>query len=148
VDRLFKGRPVMPGDFEGSALVTHQGFNTLASFYQSMLAHADQAVCSDQGNRDLCQKNLTGKVICIPKCVGSTSAGATWDRVASMGIAPQGILFSEFIDSLSAAGLVLADLWAGRRVFAVDQLGPEFLDFVQDGCRVCVHQDGSVKVNR
>ena len=85
-------------------------------------------------------------MICLPKTIGSTSAGATWDKVAQMGIAPQAMLFSQHIDSLGAAGLVIADIWSNRRVFVIDQLGDKFLEYVHDGQMVSVEVDGTVTV--
>ncbi len=146
MEKIFKGRPVLAGRFEGQALVTRRGFNTLASFYKSMLEGAAAAICGDQDNEALFGQNLTDKIICLPKGIGSTSAGAAWHRVAEMGIAPKAMLFAEHIDSLSAAGLVLADVWVGRRVFAVDQLGPQFLTSVKNGQRLEVREDGTVTV--
>ena len=110
MQRVFKGRPVLPAEIQGEAVVTRSGFNTLACFYKSILTDAAKAVCGDQDNPELFGRNLTGKVLCLPKSIGSTSAGAAWDRIAKMGIAPRALLFAQHIDSLSAAGLVLADV--------------------------------------
>jgi predicted aconitase with swiveling domain len=143
----FKGRPILAGEAVGEAVVTHAGFNSLSSFYKSMLTDADTAVCNDQDNREIFGVDLTGKIICLPKSIGSTSAGATWDRVAQMGIAPKAMLFSQQIDSLAAAGLVLAEVWVGRRIYTIDQLGDEFLNQVQTGQRIEIHENGTVIVD-
>ena len=142
--RTFTGRPVLPGRAVGEAVVTRQGFNTLSAFYKSMLTNAERAVCNDQDNPDIFGLELTGRIICLPKSIGSTSAGATWDRVAKMGIAPKAMLFSEQIDSLAAAGLVLAEIWVGQRIITVDQLGPDFLVSVTNGQQIEIGEDGLV----
>ena len=144
--RGFKGRPILPAETRGQAVVTHTGFNTLACYYKSILTEASRAVCGDQDNPELFGQDLTDKIICLPKGIGSTSAGATWERIAMMGIAPRAMLFSQHIDSLSAAGLVLADVWAARRICAVDQLGDEFLNYVQTGQEIHIRPDGMVTV--
>jgi len=146
MSRVFKGRAILPRHVEGEALVTHSGFNTLASFYKSMLTQAEVAICSDQDNKELFGKQLTDKILCLPKTIGSTSAGATLDSVAHMGIAPKAMLFSQHIDSLGAAGLVLADVWVGTRICTIDQLGDEFLEYVRDGHRIVAKEDGTVVV--
>lgn len=146
MSRSFKGKPILPGNLEGEALVTHVGFNTYASFYTSIHAQVEAAQCADSGNQELYGKNLTDKIICLPQTIGSTSAGAVWQRVAQMGVAPKAMLFSHQIDSLAAAGLVLADVWVGKRVHAVDQLGDEFLDSVKDGDRIVIREDGTVTI--
>jgi predicted aconitase with swiveling domain len=146
MSRSFKGRAVLPGDVDGEALVSRAGFNAFASFYDSIHAQVDEARCADGGNRDLFGKTLTNKIICLPKTTGSTSAGAVWQRIARLGIAPRAMLFSQRIDSLAAGGLVVADLWAGMRIVTVDQLGDEFLAAVNDGDLIEVREDGTVQL--
>jgi len=146
VGKTFKGRAILPGDLEGEALVTHQGFNTYASFYNSIHAKAEAARCADSGNQELYGKNLTGKIICLPKTVGSTSAGAVWQRIARLGVAPGAMLFSGQIDPLAAGGLIVADVWAGERICTIDQLGDAFLESVKDGDRIFICQDGTVTI--
>jgi predicted aconitase with swiveling domain len=143
----FSGRPLIPGTVSGFARVSTRGFNSLASFYRSMVEGSPTAICSDQDNPELYGKELTGRILCLPKTTGSTSAGATWDRVASMGIAPKALLFSGSIDSLAAAGLLLADIWVGSRIVAVDRLGEAFLRCVEHDCYLEVRADGSVRVS-
>ena len=50
---------------------------------------------------------------------------------------------------LTAAGAVLSEVWAPESPMpVVDNLGDEFLDYVQDGDTITVHPDGSVDVAR
>jgi predicted aconitase with swiveling domain len=144
--RSFKGRAVLPGDVTGEALVSRGGFNAYASFYDSIHVQVDEARCADSSNQELFGKTLTGRIICVPKTTGSTSAGAVWQRIARLGVAPKAMLFSQTIDSLAAGGLIVADLWAGARIFTVDRLGDEFLETVRDGDRIEVRADGTVTV--
>ncbi len=144
--RSFKGRTILPGNVKGEALVTHRGFNTYASFFTSIHVPSDKALCADSGNQELYGKNLADKIICLPKTVGSTSGGAVWQRLAKMGNAPKAMLFSEQIDSLAAAGLVVADVWAGKRIYTVDQLGDDFLKSVRDHDRIVIEEDGAVTI--
>jgi len=146
VSRSFKGRAILPGNLEGEALVTHVGFNAYASFSTSIHTQVEAAQCADSSNQELYGKNLTDKIICLPKTVGSTSAGAVWQRVARMGVAPKAMLFSQQIDSLAAGGLIVADVWAGKRIVTVDQLGGEFLESVKDGSRIVIQKDGTVTI--
>ncbi len=146
MNRSFKGRAVLPGDVAGEALVSRGGFNAYASFYDSIHAHVDEARCADGSNADLFGKILTDKIVCLPKTAGSTSAGAVWQRIARLGVAPKAMLFSQPIDSLAAGGLVVTDLWAGIRIVTVDQLGDEFLAAVNDGDLIEVREDGTVAI--
>jgi predicted aconitase with swiveling domain len=148
MDNSFKGRAVLPGEVQGEALVTQLGFNTYASFYNNLRERSTSAICADSGNLELYGKDLTGKIICLPKTTGSTSAGTVWQRIARFGVAPKAMLFSQSIDSLAAGGLVVADIWAGERVCTVDSLGDDFLQFVQEGDWVKVAEDGQVIVEK
>lgn len=142
--RSFKGRAVLPGNVLGKALVSRGGFNAYASFYDSIHVRVEEARCADTNNQDVYGKILTDKIICLPNTTGSTSAGAVWQRIARLGVAPKALLFSRRIDSLAAGGLVVTDLWAGTRIVTVDQLGDEFLDSVDDGDSIEVRADGTV----
>ena len=57
------------------------------------------------------------------------------------------MLFSEPIDSLAAAGAVLADVWLDDvSMPVVDSLGEEFLDYVKDDMSITIKEDGTVVV--
>lgn len=140
----FKGRVVLPGNIKGEAVVTHQGLNILASFQKSALKKAKRVICSDQNNADLYNKDLTGKIICLPKTIGSTTGGMVLQTVTKMGIGPLAMLFSEHIDSLAAAGIILAEVWNDKRIITIDELGEEFLESVKNGKIIEVREDGTV----
>ena len=144
----FKGRPVIPGNVSGAAAVSHRGFNTYASFFKSIHEPSDAAICADSGNEDLYGRDLADKVICVPGTTGSTSGGAVWQRLIKMGNAPKAMLFANAIDSLAAGGLIVADLWAGRRIVVVDRLGDAFLETVVHGDAITIGVDGGVAIHR
>jgi DNA gyrase/topoisomerase IV subunit B len=56
------------------------------------------------------------------------------------------MLFSKAIDSLAASGAILGDVWTDAVMPVVDNLGDEFLDYVQTGMTVTVSDDGVVTV--
>lgn len=144
----FKGRVVAGGYFKGEAAVTHQGFNTLASFQKSALKgeKCKEVLVSDQNNPDLFEKNITNKALCLPITIGSTTGGLVIQTVCAMGVAPACFLFSEHIDSLAASGIVLARVWENSKVICIDQLGEEFLNTVKTGDIVEVKEDGTVTI--
>jgi hypothetical protein len=58
------------------------------------------------------------------------------------------MLFANHIDSLAAAGAVLADVWVdGVTMPVIDCLGDEFLSYVKDGMTIRVLEDGVVEVD-
>ena len=142
----FKGRVINGGCYKGEAVVSHQGVNTLATFQSSALAHAKHVTVADQNNPDIYQKNITGKALCLPQTIGSTTGGMVLQVICSMGINPACLLFSEHIDSLAGAGVILSVVWENSSIIAIDQLGQEFLDTVKTGDIIEVTEDGTVRI--
>lgn len=146
MSKKFKGRVIIKGNFTGDSVVSRQGVNLLATFQKSAYENAKIVVASDQNNVDTYNKELTGKVFCLPQAIGSTSGGMTLHAVCHMGIAPKVMLFSKHIDSLSLAGVILANVWSKEGIITIDQLGDEFLEYVEDGMIISAYEDGTVEV--
>lgn len=144
--KTFKGRVLAKGNWTGEAVVSRQGVNTLATFQSSALKNAKEVIASDQNNPDLFGKNITGKALCLPITIGSTTGGLVIQTICAMGINPSAFLFSEHIDSLAASGIVLARIWENSDVIAIDNLGAEFLDAVNTGNNVKIDEDGTVTI--
>ncbi len=145
--KKYKGRVVAPGTITAEALVSHGGLNTLASFQKALQFGDKKATCGDQNNPDLYGKQMAGKALCLPRTIGSTTGGLVLYCACSMHRQPACMLFSEPIDSLAAAGAVLADVWLEDVTMpVVDSLGDEFLSYVKDGMKITVREDGTVEV--
>ncbi len=140
----FKGRNIVAGVTEGKAVVSRTGFNAYASFYNSLADDVQIAICADSGNQDTFSKILSGKILCIPNSIGSTSAGAVWQRIVNLGIAPKAVLFSQTIDSLAAGGLIVVDVWGEKKICAIDKLGNKFLETIQEGDWIKIQKEGSI----
>ena len=146
--REFKGRIVTPGTVTAQAVVTHGGLNTLASFQKALQFGDKKATCGDQNNPDLYGKAMAGKALCLPQTIGSTTGGMVIYCACAMGRQPACMLFSNPIDSLAAAGSILASVWLdGVQMPVVDSLGEEFLNYVQDDMTITVKEDGTVCVD-
>lgn len=147
--KTFKGRMVAGGAVQAEALVSNQGLNTLASFQKALQFGDKTATCGDQNNKDLYGKKMAGKALCLPQTIGSTTGGLVLYCACSMGRQPACMLFSLPIDSLAGAGAILADVWLEdekAKMTVVDSLGDEFLNYVKDGMRISVLDDGTVQV--
>ena len=144
--KTFQGRVVVPGTAKAQALVTHSGFNTLASYQKSLMFGDKTGKCSDQNNPDLYKKPMAGTALCLPQTIGSTTGGMVLFTAASMGRQPACLLFSKPIDSLAAAGAILAGVWSEHPMTTVDSLGDEFLQAVRTGDTVTVGENGVVTV--
>ena len=145
--REFIGRVVAPGTVTAPALVSHGGLNTLASFQKALQFGDKKATCSDQNNPDLFGKEMLGKALCLPQTIGSTTGGLVLYAACAMERIPACMLFANHIDSLAAAGSILASVWLeGVNMPVVDCLGEAFLDYVKDGMTITIEADGKVVV--
>ena len=144
----FKGRIIAPGTVTAEAVVSHGGFNTLASLQGALQFGDKKATCGDQNNPDLYGKQMLGKALCLPQTIGSTTGGLVLYCACAMERQPACMLFSKPIDSLAAAGSILASVWLdGVNMPVVDSLGDAFLDYVKDGMTITVKENGVVCVD-
>ncbi len=145
--KTFKGRPILPGNLEGKALVTKQPFNLTASYFENMFGgNTETAPCTDANNPELFEKDMKDAIMCTSQCIGSTMGAGTIMGVSELGVALKAFLFSSHIDSIAAGGLIMDDVWYDRRVITIDLLGDEFLEAVNTGDPIAIHEDGTVEV--
>lgn len=146
MSRTFRGRPALPGNVDGPAMVSHVGFNTCATYVDVLISGADSGVCQDHDNPDLFGKDLKDSILCIPQTIGSSSAATLFMIILERNLAPKAMLFANHIDSLAACGLLMGDNWLDKRIVTVDLLGQEFLETVQTGQIVRVQEDGIIEI--
>ena len=145
--KVFQGRVITPGTVTALAVVTTQGFNTLASLQMALQFGDKEVKCGDQNNSKLHGKPLIGKALCLPQTIGSTTGGLVLYCACALEKNPACMLFSNHIDSLAAAGAVLAEVWVDKVTMPViDSLGDEFLSYVKDGMKITVKENGIVEV--
>ncbi len=145
--KSFKGRVIATSDWTGEAVVSHEGFNTLASCQTSaLMPTAKKIIVSDQNNKDLYKKNITGKALCMPETIGSTTGGMIIQTIAVRNLAPKAWLFSHPIDPLSSSGIILSNVWNDAGLIAIDNLGDDFLASVKDGDQIEIKSDGTVTI--
>lgn len=142
----FKGRVVCPGTVSAPALVSHGGFNTLASFQSALMFGDKQVKCGDQNNPDIYKKPMINTALCLPETIGSTTGGMILYTAAALGKSPACMLFSKPIDSLAASGAILAANWTDNAMPVIDSLGEEFLNYVKDGMTINVSEDGTITI--
>ncbi len=144
--KIFKGRVICAGEYEGECVVSRQGLNTLATFQKSALMNKKKVIGSDQNNKDVYGKNLTGVALILPQTIGSTTGGLVIQTICQMKINPSALLFSEEIDSLAASGVILAKNWENSNIIAIDKLGNDILSAVKTGDKIRVSKDGTVEI--
>lgn len=146
MSRTFHGRCIVSGDAQASALVTHTGFNTLASLKSVGSFLNPKSLIEDQNNPELYGKCIASAALCLPETIGSTTGGMVIFSVCSLEKGPACMLFSKPADPLAVAGAVLTANWTDHPMPVIDNLGPEFLDYVKEGMHITVKKDGTVIV--
>ena len=132
--KTFKGRPLLPGNLDGNALASKQPLNTTGSYLENLFGgNSTSAPCTDPNNKEFYRKELSGAIICTTTTVGSSLGGAALMGVGSLGLGPKALLFSEHLDSVSLAGVLMDKVCNGRLVVTIDLLGDEFLETVKSG---------------
>jgi len=145
--KRFRGRVVLEGKISGTATVSRQAFNTSGSYMENMFAgRTDAAPCTDTSNKELYGKDLSGAILCTSTTVGSTMGGMSLMGMKAIGVGPAALLFSKPIDTLAAAGVLMSEIWKDQRIVTIDMLGDEFLNSINTGDPIRIHEDGTVEV--
>ena len=144
--KTFKGRPLLPGNAEETAEVSHVGFSPSASYVEIVFYGSKSGVIKDHENKDLYDRDIKGKILCLPQSIGSSAGACMMMAAVKADAAPKVMLFANHVDSLSACGLLMADNWIGKRIITVDMLGEEFLNTVKTGDKLKVFEDGTVEI--
>ncbi len=145
--KTFKGRPLLPGNAEETAEVSHVGFSPSASYIDIIFKGSKSGVIKDHENKDLYDRDIKGKILCLPQSIGSSAGACMMMAAAKADATPKVMLFANHVDSISACGLLMADNWLGKRIISVDMLGDEFLDAVKTGQKVKVYENGTVEID-
>ena len=146
MSKTFKGRPLLTGNAEESAEVSHVGFSPTAAYMEIVFSGSKSGVCKDHDNADLFNRDLTGKILCLPQSIGSSAGASCMMAAAKIGVVPKAMLFANHVDSLSACGLIMSDKWLDKRIITIDMLGQEFLDTVKTGDKLKISEDGTVEI--
>ena len=144
--KTFKGRALLSGNLEESAEVSHVGFSPSASYVEIIFSGSKSGVIKDHDNKDLYNRDIKGKILCLPQSIGSSAGACMMMAAAKADATPKAMLFANHVDSISACGLIMADNWLGKRIIAVDMLGKEFLDTVKTGDKIKIYEDGTVEI--
>ena len=146
MSKIFKGRPLLQGNAEESAEVSHAGFSPTASYIDVVFKNSKSGVIKDHENTDLYGRDISGKILCLPQSIGSSAGACMMMAAAKIKVLPKAMLFSNHVDSLSACGLLMAHNFLGTPIIAIDMLGEEFLKTVKTGDRLKISEDGTVEI--
>jgi predicted aconitase with swiveling domain len=139
MERILKGKAVVPGRARGTALVSSQPLSLWGG------VNPDTGEIIDR-RHDRSGANLTGKVFVFPTGKGSSTSSTILMESVRAGTAPAAII-NLTADPLAALGAIVADELYGR-VVPIVTLSREDFDAIRDGDELTVERDGSIRLQR
>ncbi|MGB8647561.1 MAG: DUF126 domain-containing protein [Anaerolineae bacterium] len=136
--RIMRGRPIIPGQAQGEALVSAEPL----SFWGGYDYHTGEII---DRRHPLSGYKAGGRILAVPFTRGSSTTTAVLLEAVRAGTAPAAILTTG-IDAFFALASVVADELYAKPIPLV-ALSPE--DFAQlvTGEYLCVEQDGTVELD-
>jgi predicted aconitase with swiveling domain len=139
MERILKGKAVVPGRAQGTALVSSQPLSLWGGLNPQTGEIIDR-------RHDRSGVILTGKVFVFPTGKGSSTSSTILMESVRAGTAPAAII-NVTADPMSALGAIVADELYGR-VVPIVTLSQEDFDAIREGDELSVEPDGTVALRR
>ncbi len=142
----WQGKIVIGGTAKGESLVTRQPINFTAAMCKipNMLP-SKRAEVRDR-HHELFAKDLAGKVLFFPSCIGSTHTGLVLLDLVSLERGPAALVVQQN-DSLLVSGVVLSEVWFDRTIPIIEYPGSDLFEAVKSGREAVIHEDGTIVLN-
>jgi predicted aconitase with swiveling domain len=131
------GRPIVPGDAEGDALVTHEPL----SFWGGFDFRTGEII---DKHHPLAGVRAAGRILAVPFSKGSSTTTAVLLEAVRAGTAPAAMLTTG-ADAFFALASIVAGVMYGKS-FPVIALGSSDFAALRSGVRLIVARDGTVRV--
>ncbi len=140
------GHVVVKGFGSGQALVTQIPINFAAALAGvSSIIPGKRGLIQDR-HHELFKKNIKGKVLVFPACIGSTFTGMVLMQLMHKKEAPAAMI-TQHADSLLVSGAILAEVWFNCCVPIVEYKKKDLYDRILTGDIVEVNGDtGKIKI--
>jgi cis-L-3-hydroxyproline dehydratase len=135
-DRVIAGRPLVEGEAEGEALVTHDAL----SFWGGYDFRTGDII---DKHHPLVGVRAAGRILAVPFSKGSSTTTAVLLEAVRAGTAPAAILTTG-ADSFFALASIVAGLMYGKS-FPVIALEPGAFASLQSGRRLIVERSGIIR---
>lgn len=135
---ILHGRGITRGWAHGPALVTQKPMNLTAAHtkFHNLFRRGQVR----DRHHELFRERVEGKVLVLPRCVGSTFTGIVLLDLIYREASPLAIVVGE-ADSLLISGAVLADVWFERAIPVVEYSAQELSTRIQSGDFITVDAD-------
>ena len=130
------GRPIVPGEAEGEALVTSEPLSFWGGFDFKTGEIIDK-------HHPLAGVRAAGRILAVPFSKGSSTTTAVLLEAVRAGTAPAAMLTTG-VDSFFALASIVAGVMYGKS-FPVIALEPADFEALESGVRLIVARDGTVR---
>jgi len=134
-DRVIAGRPIVAGEVEGDALVTHDAFSFWGGFDFRTGRIIDQ-------RHPLVGVRASGCILAVPFSKGSSTTTAVLLEAVRAGTAPAAIVTTG-VDTFFALAAIVADTMYGRTFPVIALSAPDFAT-LRTGVRLRIDRDGTI----
>ena len=128
------GRPIVPGEAAGTALVLQQPLSLAGGMSletgRIVDVHAPQ-----------CGALIAGQVLVMPVGRGSSTSSSVLAEAIRIGVAPAAIVLRD-VDQILALGAIIARILYGR-ICPILQADPADFDAIRTGDQITIRQDGT-----
>ena len=143
-----QGRSLVGGRGIGPALVTQMPINFSAAFGRAANAIPGQRSVIQDRHHELFKKNIRGKVLIFPACIGSTFTGMVLMQIMYKKEAPVAMIVQE-ADSLLVSGSILADVWFKCGIPVIEYKSVDIFDKIRNGDIIeAIGDTGEIKIYR
>jgi predicted aconitase with swiveling domain len=139
MERILRGKAVVPGRARGTALVSSQPLSLWGGLNPETGEIIDR-------RHDRSGATVTGKVFVYPTGKGSSTTSSILMESVKAGTAPAAII-NVTADPLSALGAIVADELYGQ-VVPIVTLSQEDFGAIREGDELTVESDGSIRLQR
>jgi len=126
---------IIDGACDAPALVTRQPINFPAALCKAPnLLPWKRGEVRDRGH-EWFGKNIVGKALVFPACVGSTYTGLVLLEIISLGRGPAALVV-QTADPLLLSGVILSEVWFDKSIPVLEHPGAHLFDEISTGDRI------------
>ena len=133
--KVLQGNGITRGRASGEAIVTKTPMNLTAA-HTKFFNLLRRGQVWDR-HHELFRKQVNGKILVLPRCVGSTFTGIVLLELIYREASPLAIVVGQ-ADSLLVSGSMLADVWLDHAIPVVEYGKPDLFDSIHTGDSVTV----------
>ncbi|MFZ5810042.1 MAG: aconitase X swivel domain-containing protein [Chloroflexota bacterium] len=138
MNKAIKGKPIVPGEAQGQAVVSHQPI----SFWGGVDPSTGEVI----DRRHECSGTvITGKIFVFPTGKGSSTGSAVLMESIRNGSAPAAIINCKTDPILALGAIVAEELY--HKTLPMVVVSQEDIKNIQDGDNLIVQPDGTILVN-